>query len=624
MNLSTRRLARACLPIGASLIVALVCASGARAAEAPTWRFAPALAPPAPAGVSQAPYAVPVGHVGQISFWAPNRGLLITGGSGPVEAGLYAYNGVDWHQLSTVCGGSEGRIAWAGPDEFWTISDQRGGQDLPPQQQAQLKSISLCHFLDGQVVGSYAMPLDQPGSYQPMYAAACYDPDDCWFAGADGASPNVGAFHLHWNGSTVSVVYAPEDHGVTGMVNFENELYESVTIGAGDIFPTSAPKARTPVIHTIAPVESSPFSDLDLVPPEGSEWEGKPALTLPEYVREDPPWSLEGFTLASNGSALGADATQLWAAANPANYTSEALTVLHCVQSACRNGEWSQITPSEPREVPEGTRIVSAPAPEPESESAWLPLAGYESEPAEVGLLDADGHLEETQSLPGPQEEVEVGDRGTAGPIVCPAAHDCWMATDGGIDSITGKPIPAGWLFHLTNGTQYPQDTDPNFAGVITYRPPDAAEPIVYPDLPPVDDSLINQLTEVSAAPAASPPTSAPKRAKAKPLLAHVKSRFEHKRVLVISFVLMAPAHVQLIGHRRGKVVAHTRDELLGPGPHKLTLTFDTARWPSRVQFNATPLHSEASSAGSGSEGEGTGGPEAGADGKIGNVVSTG
>src|SRR6478752_7112036 len=92
-------------------------------------------------------------EIGDIEFWAPNRGMLITAGNGGVPAGLFAYDGSGWYRYSTVCGGLGGRIAWAGPREFWTISDQQSGQETgkaPPRH------ISLCHFRDGAVVGSYA------------------------------------------------------------------------------------------------------------------------------------------------------------------------------------------------------------------------------------------------------------------------------------------------------------------------------------------------------------------------------------------------------------------------------------------------------------------------------------
>jgi hypothetical protein len=565
----------------AAMATGLACVANAYAGETPIWRSAPALAPPPPTGVAPAPYPVPVGPVGQISFWAPNRGLLISGGSGPVSAGLYAYDGLNWHQLSTVCGGSEGRIAWAGPDEFWTISDQRAGQDLPSQLGVQSQSISLCHFLDGQVVGSYAMPLAQADSYLHMDAAACYSPSDCWFGGQDGASPNVGAFHLHWDGSSVSVVYGPEDHAVTGMVNFSGELFESVQIAASDVFPPSPPIARTnpAVIHRIAPNESSPtFTNLALYPLQGG------AKTLPEYQNKAQPYELGGFTLASDGSSLGVGATQLWAAAN-ATSNSESLTVLHCVEQACASGEgWSQVVPSGTKKLA-GVAITSALAPEPGSENVWLSLASELN--AKVARMNANGELEAPLVFPGP-DEPEVGNRGTAGPINCPAPHDCWMATT------------TGWLFHYTDGTQYAQDTDPNFAGVITYRPPDAGVPVVYPDLPPVDDSLANQVAPVPTSALSVPAPSTPaKPVKAKALVRRVKSRLVRGRVLVISFVLTARAHVQLIGRRNHHVVAKTRAESLRAGAHTLSLSLNPAVWPTKLNFEVTPVGAPTAGGGS-------------------------
>ena len=182
----SRRLTCTCAAVVAAVALSAGLAGGSPAFAADggaTWVSAPALAPPPPTGASPSPFPLPVGYVGDIEFWAPNRGVLITAGNSVVPAGLYAYDGVNWHQLSTVCGGTDGRIAWAGPDEFWTISDQRPGQVLSTSGTGALEDVSLCHFLDGQVVASFAEPLEQPNSYKPMNAAACAGPNDCWFGG---------------------------------------------------------------------------------------------------------------------------------------------------------------------------------------------------------------------------------------------------------------------------------------------------------------------------------------------------------------------------------------------------------------------------------------------------------
>jgi hypothetical protein len=605
----------------ATASIALVVGAGmgrvARADGAASWHLAPAQAPPAPSGTPSAPYPVPVGQVGQISFWAPNRGLLITGGTeepwrGPVAAGLYAYNGVEWHQLATVCGGAAGRIAWAGPDEFWTISDQRSGQQLAGVNvhlPSTFYSLSLCHFLDGQVVGSYAMPLQQPGSYEPMDAAACYGPSDCWFGGADGQG-GAGAFHLHWDGSTVSAVYAPEDHAVADMVNFDGQIYESVRFQSSDVYLPEESREHPAILHTIAP--AGPLSTLFGEVPTFTDFRDPPVKPLPLYGAGVAPAALGGFSLGSDGSALGESATQLWAAANPvapgelpAGSSEASVTVLRYA-----NEVWSQVFPSASGASPlsqlpgnvtfagayavlgerdEVQGAADAIAPEPGSEDAWLSLKS-DANGAQVALLAPNGTFAQPpEKLPSPQEP--VGYHGSAGPIVCPAPHDCWMATNSGEDPATRESTVPGWLFHLTDGTQYPRDTDPNFAGLITYRPPDSGVPTIYPDLPPVDDSLANQ--QASPAPSGPPLQSpAPTRpgAKGRALIAHVRSRLIGDRTLVLSFTLNARARVQLIARRRRTVVGRTRAESLRPGRHRLLLLLDPRRWPTGFQFKATPL----------------------------------
>ena len=140
------KLALALLALGA---IAPSCAAGA------TWQFAPAEAPPPPPGAAQQSLPVPLGKVGAISFWSPNRGVLIDEGTATdgcrtanatagVPCGLYAYNGRGWHLLSTVCGGGEGRIAWGGPEDFWTISDQTPELRAETKPAAGTRAASPC------------------------------------------------------------------------------------------------------------------------------------------------------------------------------------------------------------------------------------------------------------------------------------------------------------------------------------------------------------------------------------------------------------------------------------------------------------------------------------------------
>ncbi len=593
---------RRVLPLLATLAVVPLWPIAARADEGATWRFEPAFAPSPPAGISPAPYPVPVGSVGQLSFWAPNRGLLITGGTQVVPAGLYAYDGVSWHELSRECGSAKGRIAWAGPDEFWTISDQRAGQ-ITGRPNLALEALSLCHFINDEVVGSYAMPLGEPDSYLEMDAAACLSANDCWFAGQDGQSPNVGSFHLHWDGSEMTAIYDSSDHAVTGMTSFDGKLYEGLAIDAHDSYlPTEEPK-HPAVIRSIAAAGQtllcggtlSSFCDISLFSDQ----------PLPVYPEKTLPDALGGFQLATDGAPLGSSATQLWAGADPlsgrppAGSGPAALTILRNTK-----GSWTQILPtpsgnsllggtlsgssSDVSEARRGEPGSDAIAPEPGTNSAWLSLEDGGAD-ATVALLEAKapqrqgeagGAVVEIDQLPGPQDP--VGFRGHAGPIACPAKNDCWMVTN------------EGWLFHLTDGTPSVPDTDPLFDGedgVIAYRPPDDGIPAIYPDGFAEDDSLANQqpAQPLTATPE-QPARSRPKTKKAKPLVEDVKSRFLHHRTLVISFTLTARAHVQLIGRQKRNVVASTPRESLRPGTHKLSLRLNPAKWPTKLQFVAKPI----------------------------------
>ena len=113
-------------------------------ADEPRWRLEQ---PAPPAG---APFQVALGSPGSLTFWSANRGLLAVEGNSVVPRGILAWNGQQWHQLSTVCGGPGDtmRIIWAGPTEFWTISE--------PSRPRQGSGTALCRFKDGLVAASYS------------------------------------------------------------------------------------------------------------------------------------------------------------------------------------------------------------------------------------------------------------------------------------------------------------------------------------------------------------------------------------------------------------------------------------------------------------------------------------
>ena len=597
---------RACAALLTLLALALIASTPAGASTA-KWQLAPVYPPAPPPGTPEPPtaYPVPLGQIGDIEFWAPNRGLLVTSGTGSscaasagasIPCGVFAYDGRGWHVLSTVCGGTEGRIAWAGPDEFWTISDQRPGQIL--QGAAELSRVSLCHFKEGRVVGSYAMPLEQPNSYLPLHAAACVSPENCWFGGEIGEAPNLGAFHLHWDGQGVTAVYAPADHAVSAMaLAGPGVLFESVSLPVEEeqeIDYGSEDPNHPAVLHQIDPPGSSvDFHNLLLQSAGCGGLEFCPPL--PDYGSNAGGLPVEPATLGP--LALSSDYTpshsnaappQLWAVAGPdtAEAANSGAGVAHPIalryaeDPATHEHVWTQVLGSEefggsdpfgPHEVPQGV------AAEPGAAAAWVTLHAEDGE-AHVARVSAAGKVSEQDVLGTAQG---VGRRGNAGPIACPAANDCWLATT------------RGWLFHYTDENegepQLPQDTDPNFTHVITFRPSDDGVLQLPADEPPPDDSLANQAPPPPPPP--PPPAPAPQVLSNKPVLLGLRSRIIHGNTLELTFKLVAEAHVQLLAKRHNRVVAKTPRETLKPGHRKLLLRLDIHRWPTKLDLKATPLH---------------------------------
>lgn len=533
------------------------------------WRLSPVAAPERPG--QQSP-AVPIGlgPVGDIEFWSPNRGLLITSGSGStIDAGLWAYNGVAWHQLSTVCGATDGRIAWAGPDEFWTVSDGRPGQAADAHgDPAPLEDDTLCHFQGGAVVGSYASPAFLSSSYQPMDAAACLSAGDCWFAGTTLPEPGVGSFHLHFNGTTGAVEAVPylgEGHPVQDMRTFDGAIYESVRLAQGD--PVLEHVAEPPVLHLINRLGVSPTFE--------------PIGSLPLYSPGEFPEALEALHLSADGEAL-------WAAAGPRGETPEGseparVTILSDTPSL----GWTQVVGPEATPAdPFAGEVVRGIAAEPETGGAWVALAPStetQDDPtayATVARVDAAGNVSDVETLPSAGEVGEgVGPKGAASHISCPAPHECWLTTT------------QGWLFHLSAnpaGTAAGGiDTDPAFAGLITYRPPDAGLPQVQPDAPPPDDSGLPGEAPPPL-PEVPPPSAVPQVPIA--LTSAVRIKLLAGLTLQLRFHLAVRAKVKLVAKRHRAVVAATPTRTLGAGSHVLLLRLQRSRWPTKLELQTHPL----------------------------------
>ena len=216
MSAQVRRRALAGLLLWLAIAAAWAVLGSGAAAAAPLaddggaeWQVEQPLPPPPElAGAEPSEVPVSLGHIGDIEFWEPNRGALITSGNGgSVKPGVWFYDGARWRELSTQCGATDGRIAWSGPDEFWTISDGRPGQAIASSsERPPLEDNTLCHFAPGpsgniEIVGSFGSVPFLGSSYQAMHAAGCITPSNCWFGGEPLPAPQVGAFMLHWNGA---------------------------------------------------------------------------------------------------------------------------------------------------------------------------------------------------------------------------------------------------------------------------------------------------------------------------------------------------------------------------------------------------------------------------------------
>lgn len=466
----------------------------------------------------------PLGEVGDIAFWAPNRGVLITAGNGGMPPGVYAYDGTGWHLYSTVCGGHHGSVAWAGPDEFWTVSDYATHQ--PGAGPLAEETRTLCHFVGGEVVASYAEPIRTATTYSRMEAAACNGPADCWFAGEplEEAAPNHGPFHLHWNGEGVTAVPSLTEAQpqivdppgtITDLAFFGGTLYETAT--------------EAPFLREASLLRPEVFAPVPL--PEGANGP---------------------FTLAADGG-------QLWAISESEPVAFRSI------------GEGFEVIPLErPIGKASGVSVVPS-ATEPNGAAVWVG-GGEEGSifsRASVIRISASGAESAPIWLPGSDEELDPKGRPWA--IACPTAGQCWLATE------------KGWLFHL--GGSLPQDTDPAMHVLITRRPADNSTPTFVPGGVPEDNSgevEAKRREELKAEPF-------PKPRKKHAILFKVRRKLVGKSTLQISFVLRARAHVQLLAKVRKKVVAKTPRLTLAKGPHRLRLTLDPERWPTGLDFQVHP-----------------------------------
>lgn len=530
----------------AALAAATACLAPA-AAHGAEWRSEQ---PVGPGGVP-----VPLGPIGDVEFWAPNRGLLITAGNDAVRGGVFAYDGTGWRQISTVCGGHGGRIAWAGPNEFWTVSDVQPGAEILDVRGGYARS--LCHFVDGELVASYAEPLNASTAYRPMTSAACLAPADCWFAG--GLLPgtlNRGAFHLRWNGSALTAVPSLETlqpdvndpaRPVADLVAHQGVFYESVRVEFDADVPNE-PADQPFRLHRIDPESSSPFLPL--------------LYASPLEHGSVPPHEVDAFHLTSDGG-------ELWGMAGVRG--DRGVPTFVRLDAA---GLVEQIPLSDPDDaMPEGT-FVNDVALEPGTGSAWIAYyprsdVGFDVDPARVARVGADGSVGDAVAVPAAGQG--LGRKGQATVVACSAPGQCWMATE------------TGWLFHY--GDALERDSGFRFQQPITQRPRDRSLPTLPPDELPDDDSgAIPPAPEVvPSGPPAKP--SKPRRAKA--LVVKPHRRMVTPTTLELSFTLRAKARVRLVARRDRRVVAATPRRVLKRGRHSLRLRLSRDRWPNKLSLDA-------------------------------------
>ena len=537
----------------ATTAVALLC--GAGAAGAASWTPVPL--PPPPGGQ----FSVPAGFVGDLSFWSPNRGLMTVGGNNSVKPGLYSWDGESWHQLSTVCGGGpNAKIAWAGPTEFWTIT--------APAVGTQPNGLGLCHYRDGAVVGSYSF-YNVPDFVPSVNAATCRAADDCWFGGVGATSVDgrAGAFHLHWDGTTVSAVYNGQGRGVSDLVTHRGSILESTYVGTGPGAQGTRPflDAAEPVPALLHRIEGRAFQN-DAFAPAPIDG-GRP----------------DGAELRS----LDTDGTTAWAvggAANSGPGTAEGFVPrAPVVARKDGDGAWQELGLSG--DLPT-TRWFGSVAAVPGTREAWTTLADTEvAGPTPAGETSAPSvaHVAADGTVVAEQLDAREGGaaRGAATAIACPATDDCWVAT------------ARGYLYRRTGGATYPRDTDPAFQGTIAIRPNEAASQVI-PDEPPADDSRLLAPPVVLPPPAAAvvptacaaPPALVSRVKAGRRPLSKREARSRNARItLVIAFRLARPATVGVVARRGKRTVGRAKPRALKPGTRRLTVEVRRRTFPKSISF---------------------------------------
>ncbi len=591
-----RRSATTVLLLALSLLAAALLAPAAGAAPLANdgnaeWQVEQPL-PPAPPGAETSEAPVSLGHIGDIEFYEPNRGALITSGNGgSVKPGVWFYDGARWIELAEQCGATDGRIAWVGPDEFWTVSDGRAGQAVASSsERPPLADNTLCHFAPGapdaeghrhiEIVGSYGSVPFLGTSYQAMHVAGCLSATDCWFGGDPLPEPQIGAFMLNWNGAGLAPQpFLAEGRPVWEMVSYEGRLYESMRLHRGDRVVSE--EQFPPTLRSIKAGVSGEESPFESVQPENNLlYAGSEFATALDYLRLS---TADGALWAGAGAQVPGP---------PAGSSPAGVTILRKPPG----GEWQSVLgpqPGETGELPPGQvafpeDVLNSIGAEPGTSSAWLALEQEEHvlghdplDRASLARVSATGEISDRLEVPLPEDP--HGPLGAAQRVVCPAEHDCWATTAN------------GWLLHLaTEGERREPNVlaDPVFSEIeggkpLAFRPPDAGVPQETPNEVPENDS--GESTFTRSEELVKPPRAEPARVPV-PLVTHLRTRVVHRTELVLSFHLAVKAKVRLKALRRGKVVAQTSMRTLAAGNRSLKLRLNPRRWPQHLKLQTHAL----------------------------------
>ena len=180
--------------------------------------------------------------------------------------------------------GHRGRIAWAGPDEFWTVSDGRPGRPISSTPASKSGPAGRQHALSlrgwpdrrptlcASRLRAGLLPGDARGGVPPSPPSS-----DCWFGGDPLAEPQIGAFHLHWNGSSLEAEPYPTKATPSRICSRSKAPYESVRARPATPGQPGTDRAARP-----APA-STPRVCTDSNRKE-----------LPLYGPDEPPIALEG------------------------------------------------------------------------------------------------------------------------------------------------------------------------------------------------------------------------------------------------------------------------------------------------------------------------------------------